>query len=82
MADVDGDFVGLDTPSTSHRGGVDGETVTLPQGSTVPTRKFQMRGWSTTYSDWRTWVSYGTPDPTPPLAYGTVVGVTSAAFWE
>jgi hypothetical protein len=82
MADVDGEVAVLGDPVTSTRGGFPGDSSSLSQGSATPTRKFQMRGWSTTHSGWRTWISYSNPQPIPPAEYGVVTGVTTTALWE
>jgi len=78
MANVEGDINLINPHSSGTLGGFCGQIVSLI-GSGVPTTKFQMRGWN---SGWKTWISYGTPDPTPPISFGPCTNVTIAASWE
>ncbi len=81
MATVDGEAAVIGEVGTPLLSGITGESCTTTGGG-VPPGKFKMRGWHAGLATWRTWVSYGTADPVPPLALGPCVGVTVVASWE
>lgn len=80
MANVDGDFADRGYAGVSGSGAVAANAAYATGSGTVGS--FVMRGWNTSVSEWRSWISYGSPDPNPPAGYGPVVGVTIVASWE
>jgi hypothetical protein len=82
MATVDGCVADVSDEGHGLLSGFLGASAPLDTGAGVPTAKFKMRGWHVGLATWRTWVSYGTADTTPPVGLGPCVGVTVVASWE